>query len=119
MTKGASRTRRPSYHLVPQDRPQSPPDGRSKRVMTGPADAERRAAGLRAERARLQRVRTVGWVMLGLSATLFVVHSIDHWQLLHLFDERTEDLTIGYRSVGVLTLAGAACLGQRNPGVRH
>ncbi len=115
MSAKRRRTRRPNYRPVPQRRPQARPDGRTSRVLVDPADAERRAIALRARWARYRRVRTAGWGLLGLALLIAVLHSVDHWQVLHLFDQQLEDLTIGYPTAGVLALLAAICLGQLDP----
>lgn len=100
-------------------------DANARRRRSVPASALRPRQAEEARRANLitavrryQRRRWAGWVLLGLSVVMIVVHFLAHVGTIKLFSLSLQDVLIGYPTAAVLVLVAVLLLGQIHPAER-
>lgn len=69
------------------------------------------AAKFRAEWQKRQRHKVFAYAMFVLAPIVVITHMLEHADVIRLFDQRLEDLLIGFPTAFALVIAGAIALG--------
>lgn len=109
------RRKKPHRPEVAQKRTSARADERARRAQAEQQAAEERAQEMNRLLVRYNRMRRAGWIALAVVPILVAIHTFDHWDWFHFYDQGLEDLTIGYPAAAVMALVAAVLLGQINP----
>lgn len=90
-------------------------DERARRAQAEQQATEERAREMNHRLVRYNRMRWAGWIALATAPTLAVIHTFDHWDWFHFYNQGLEELTIGYPAAAIVALLAAVLLGQINP----
>lgn len=103
---GQSRSRRPSPpRNAPRMRPSQPVARSLQTAGKALVNSDRR--------------RTLGKVLIGLGAVVFIQHLVRHMGFFTLFSGGFDDLLIGYPMAALLVLAGAFMVSKGEKGLRR
>ncbi|QYG94256.1 hypothetical protein HC251_18645 [Iamia sp. SCSIO 61187] len=100
---------------VVQKRTSARAEQRASRARAEQEAAEAKAREMSRLLVRYERMRRAGWIALAMAPALVAIHTFDHWDWFHVYDQGLEELTIGYPAAGVVALLAAVLLGQVSP----